>query len=361
LTFSESIFDKDTLDVTKFVVDHNIGNPTSAMFTDNTKKKIKLTFNSTFLRDTVYVVTVTGQLKDCAGNLVSTSNTAKFLIPDTIKEGSFVINEVLFNPYTGGTDYIELYNNSSKNYDLRDAFIFSENDTTKFTITDEGFYFFSGDYIVLSVNPDMIYPFYSCPNKKAFIKLNSMPSYNSTDGRVTIYNKSYQTVDDFTYNESMHFQLLNSFKGVSLERVYPNSPTQDADNWHSAAESAGFGTPGYINSQYANFNESGNEITISPEIFSPDNDGYNDLLNINYKLSETGYVANVTIFDSNGKLIRKLVSNEMLSTQGFFAWDGLNDYHHKATVGIYVIFIEMYNLNGKVKHYKKTCVLGTKL
>lgn len=361
LTFNETLSGNDTLNITDFSVDHTIGNPTSAIFTDLTKKKIKLIFNQTFVKDTIYEITVIGQLKDCANNLITTFNKAQFAIPDSIDTNSFIINEVLFNPYTGGTDYVELYNNTSKIYDLREAKLFLVGDTSTYTITNEGFYLFPDNYAVLSTDPNKIYPFYSYPNKKVFIKMDAMPSYNSADGRVTIINKSFQIIDDLSYTESMQFQLLNSFQGVSLERVHPDLPTQDTKNWHSAAESAGFGTPGYKNSQYAQFDNFDGEITIEPEVFSPDNDGYNDLLNIRYKFGEPGYVANVAIFDAHGRKIKSLISNEMLAIEGYFTWDGLNDNNQKALIGIYVIFVEVFNLNGKTKHFKKTCVLGSKL
>jgi len=363
LTFSETLFGNDTLNVTDFSVNHAIGNPVSAIFTDITKKKIKLIFNQTFIKDTIYEVTVLGQLKDCAGNIITTLNKAQFAIPDSIDTNSFIINEVLFNPYTGGTDYIELYNNTSKIYDLRDAklFIVGDVDTLSYSITTDGFYLFPDNYVVLSTDPNKIYPFYSYPGKKVFLKMDKMPSYNSADGRVTVVNKSLQIVDDLSYTESMQFKLLNSFQGVSLERIHPDQITQDAKNWHSAAESAGFGTPGYKNSQYAQFETFDGEITIEPEVFSPDNDGFNDLLNIRYKFDEPGYVANVTIFDARGRKIKSLISNEMLAVEGYFTWDGLNDYNHKASIGMYVVFVEVFNLNGKTKHFKKTCVLGSKL
>jgi flagellar hook assembly protein FlgD len=159
----------------------------------------------------------------------------------------------------------------------------------------------------------------------------------------------------------MQFQLLNSFQGVSLERIHPDFLTQDKKNWHSASESSGFGTPGYKNSQYSQFQNNDADILIEPEVFSPDNDGRNDILNIRYKFSNPGYVASVTIFDSRGRKVKGLVTSEMLGTEGYFTWDGLNDANQKASIGIYVIYIEIFNLDGKTSRYKKTCVLASHL
>ena len=97
----------------------------------------------------------------------------------------------------------------------------------------------------------------------------------------------------------MHFGLLNDTKGVSLERIDHDRPTQDATNWHSAAEAIGFATPAYKNSQYNDAGETDNAIEITPELFSPDQDGVNDIVNINYHFDTPGYVANVVIYDSD--------------------------------------------------------------
>ena len=122
----------------------------------------------------------------------------------------------------------------------------------------------------------------------------------------------------------------------------------------------GFGTPTYKNSQYSSFLYLEDPITILPEIFSPDNDGYNDVLNINYQFSVSGYIANVVIFDAKGRLIKTLIKNEMVGTKGGFIWDGIDENNQKALIGIYVVYIEVFDAIGNVKSYKKTAVLGGK-
>ena len=80
-----------------------------------------------------------------------------------------------------------------------------------------------------------------------------------------------------------------------MERVDPDRPTSDNSNWHSAAEDVNFATPGYKNSQYAPAPEARGKITIDPAIFSPDNDGYQDMLTIAYQFDEPdGILANVS-------------------------------------------------------------------
>jgi flagellar hook assembly protein FlgD len=96
-------------------------------------------------------------------------------------------------------------------------------------------------------------------------------------------------------------------------------------------------------------------------LFSPDNDGYNDVLNISYKLDEPGKAANVYIYDSKGRLIRHLIRNEQLAQDGTLSWNGINDDNEKAPIGIYVVYVELFNLSGKVNKYKLSCTLAGKL
>ncbi|MBA3705980.1 MAG: hypothetical protein H0W84_08810, partial [Bacteroidetes bacterium] len=90
-------------------------------------------------------------------------------------------------------------------------------------------------------------------------------------------------------------------------------------------------------------------------------DGMNDIVNIHYQLDTPGSLANVNIYDSKGRLARTLVQNQLLGINGTFSWDGINDDREKSRIGIYIIYVEVFDLSGQIKHYKKTCVLATKL
>jgi len=155
----------------------------------------------------------------------------------------------------------------------------------------------------------------------------------------------------------MQFPLLRETEGVSLERISPDGATQDRLNWHSASSDRGYGTPGLQNSQYSDGSTGEAHISTEPEIVSPDNDGYNDVLHIHYQFDEPGYVATVMIFDANGVLLRTLVNNYLLGRTGVITWDGLDTEEKRLPTGIYLIFIKVFNLKGEVKNYKRTCVI----
>jgi flagellar hook assembly protein FlgD len=98
-----------------------------------------------------------------------------------------------------------------------------------------------------------------------------------------------------------------------------------------------------------------------PKTFSPDNDGFDDVLTIQYNMKDAGYVANVTLFDAAGRPVRHLVKNHLLSLKGSWNWDGLDDKKGKLPIGTYIIYTEVFNLQGKKQQFKKALVLARKL
>ena len=159
----------------------------------------------------------------------------------------------------------------------------------------------------------------------------------------------------------MQFALLKDLNGVSLERSSFSQATNATGNFRSAAASVGYATPADKNSQYLEDVTATEEISLVSPTFSPDNDGVEDVLRILYKLANPNKVANVIIYNDQGKLVKKLIRNETLSTEGEWIWDGLDEQNAKVKTGIYIIYAELFELNGNVKKYKKTAVVASKL
>ncbi|MCF6172137.1 MAG: lamin tail domain-containing protein [Bacteroidales bacterium] len=352
---------------TAYSVDQSVGNPASVLAFEEEPEKVELLFENEFEAGIIFQLTISKQLQNCLGLEMTADTTVSFGIPASAGSNDILINEVLFNPWTNGVDYVEIYNHSDKVIDLKSLQLGTVKntppnppDTSFYTISDIQSLFIPGDYLLLTSSPEAVKKQYSTTNPDGFLKVDPFPSYNNDDGTVLLVSAS-QIIDAFNYSEDMHYPLLNYVDGVSLERTRFDSPTQDETNWHSAAESAGFGTPAFQNSQFIPPENSDEEIVLIPEIFSPDNDGYDDIIGIHYQFAQPGYVMTVQIFDANGQAARQLVNNEYLGTSGVINWDGIRDDNSKAPVGIYVFYIEVFDLDGNVKKYKKVGVLATKL
>ena len=143
-----------------------------------------------------------------------------------------------------------------------------------------------------------------------------------------------------------------------MERIDFNRASCDETNWHSAAENKGFGTPTRQNSQYINTELSSLVLAVEPELFSPDNDGFEDVLTLSYHLKSAGFVGNIFIFDTQGRIIRHLMQNELLGVEGSISWDGLNNQREKVRMGTYIIYFEYFDLEGDIHVIKHPCVVG---
>ena len=187
-----------------------------------------------------------------------------------------------------------------------------------------------------------------------------MPSFPDDEGGVVLLNLQGKIIDELHYSEKWHFALIDNEEGISLERIDYSKPTQNRDNWTSAASTARFGTPSYQNSQFRVDMGGQGEVTITPKTFSPDNDGFEDYTFVNVKMADPGYVVNITIFDAAGRPVKDLTKNATLGTSGSFRWDGLDDKIRKVPVGVYVVFTEAFNLNGKKRSFKNTLVVAAR-
>jgi hypothetical protein len=369
LHFSEPMSDA-LLDLPlAYEVDQNVGNPLEVYPELPARQTVILIFARPFSASTFYSLKITEDFTDCVGNVIDKTIEVQFGLPEAADPQDIVINEALFNPkddFIKGVDFVEIYNRSAKIIDLQTLILANEDEDTGEpatirNISDIGFLMFPQSYLVLTTRPDIVQLQYSTPGENIFVQMASLPAYNNSDGVVILATKGFQIIDRMEYTEQMHFPLLTSVKGVSLERINYNRPADDITNWRSASEDAGFATPGFQNSQFSPLIQPGDPITLDPEIFSPDGDGRDDVLNIYYNFDDQeGNNCNITIYDSRGRQVRRLVENTFLGTSGVFSWDGRDDNNQKADIGIYVVFVEIFDTNGNNRNYRKSAVLATR-
>ena len=327
---------------------------------------VGLVFDHGFDEGVVYTLIING-VTNCVGTSIASDTRVLFGIPNEIAEGEILINEILFDPITPGVDYVELYNNTDKTFDLSTLMLGvvketfpNPADTTLKEITADSRLFLPQTYVLLSTNSEIVGQQYDCPTDN-FVQMASFPSYANAGGTAILMGKDGTIIDAMYFSEKMHYPLLKVTKGVSLERVAFDQPSMSTDNWHSAAELAHFGTPGQPNSMMQSTTEPSNdEISISPDIFSPDGDGYDDACFINYHFDEAGYTMNTYIFNVAGQQMRHLAKGELVGQEGSILWNGLDDNGNRVPVGVYIVLTEVFNFEGKVKQFKNAVVVGTR-
>ena len=310
----------------------------------------------------IYTLTINGLVDECGNKAQVEHREFWYYLP---KSGDLIINEVLFNPFPEGVDFVEIYNNSGRKIELADIYLGSRDDNqiiksfyplsgSSEILLDTEYAAFTSDSAILLKN------YYSdCPS--CIFGMVKFPAYNLDEGWVVLMNKEMEIIDEFHYLEGMHHPMITDVKGISLERNSFSKSSNSPSNWHSASKTVGFATPGYRNSTIEIASETSEMVTFEPKIFSPNDDGLNDRLMIKLSPNEPGWMANIRIYNEFGLEIKRLANNLMIGTQDVVEWDGTTENHQKAKLGIYIVQVELFGLHSSRKQFKAACVLTDRL
>ena len=287
--FNEAVDLATSQAMANYVVNNSVGSPLTAIRDATNLALVHLTFASNFPLRTNLQLTVNG-VRDLSANAISNATTTfTFFV---VQQKDIVLNEILFNPTPTSTDYVELYNNTNFTIDLKNVKIANRNTAGQVssikTLTTNSYFLAPQRFVVITEDSALVKANYIVQNLNAFIIVPTMPSFNDDKSSVLILNAQGDVVDELKYDEKWHFSLITNREGVALERIDYNAPTQSQENWHSAATSVGYGTPTYKNSQYKINDQLQGEITTTPEIVSPDNDGMDDFATVNYSFPQPG-------------------------------------------------------------------------
>jgi len=353
LQFSEPV-NNSALNINNFNL---IGStPTNPMSVNNSLSGYELIFQQTFTGNQVLSLSIQN-ITDLAGN--SLFDTIQIIVPDTAQDEEILINEILFDPFAGGSDYVEIINHSNSSFDIFKYFIADyDNGISNLKRINQHFIIKPNELVLFTEDSISTINDYPSHNSSRFIQMD-LPSFPNDSATVFILNADSIVLDQFSYSDDLHFELINDPEGVSLERVVFNSVNSNLA-WHSAGENVGWGTPGSSNSQYILSNLSNVNFHAVNEVFSPDNDGIEDIAIFSYKLDQIGMVGNAFVYDNRGRLIKSILTNELLNSEGKFTWDGINQYGQKAAIGIYLIYFECFSINGEVLNFKCTITLKSR-
>jgi len=326
---------------------------------------IELTYTSNFEQGILYTIEIKG-VSDLSGNAMVTLNK-KIGLPEQPETGDIVWNELMFNAPAGGQEYVEIINVSNKLIDLANiAFASRKTDGTLNTaVSAEANDFIApNEIIALAEYPDSVIAYHQPLSPAKILKTTNWYSLNNEAATLVLCNAGKDTIyDEISYDSGWHHVLISDKKGVALERINPNKPTQDATNWHSAASEVKYGTPGYENSQFrvAGENIAEKVVWFESGFFSPDNDGTNDVCMVRYNTEYAGFVANIVVFNPAGVKIVELAQNTLLSADGAISWDGKTLRGTNAETGIYLLYFEMFHpTTGQKKTFKLPLVVSAR-
>jgi hypothetical protein len=310
-------------------------------------------------RGTTYTMTISSEIADFAGNQMERSDF-RFGIPEKAGKADILFNELLFNPLPERSDYVEFYNNSDKILDASGLLLVSVNDenmdtSSVYVLSSEGRCLLPGNYYVITDNKKSIIEIFPSAISDQIFEVPSLPSMPDDKGHLILYNRELDKIDEVFYDEKMHFSLLQGNEGISLEKIKNQGLSTDRSLWHSASESSGWGTPGAPNSIFLDQPGNNDKITFSSTKITPDNDGNEDFLVIDLRLTGLGNVVSISVFDETGHFVKKLTDNLFAGPEASVVWNGTADDEELVSTGIYIILITVFDDKGKVEKWKKVC------
>ena len=270
--------------------------------------------------------------------------------------GDIIINELLPEPFVDGSEYIELYNRSEQELSLKDVCISTRKSdgslNTRYPLEAYPQTLQAGDYLLLTKSIEGVENFYSLPASQNWLECK-LPVLSNTGSTVVLYRGEGEIIiDEVSYSPKWHAPTVKNKKGVALERKDPDKDSQNADNWTSAASSAGFGTPGLENSQYLNGETETDSEEIDDPIYQP-----TGTFQIPYRLNQSGYMARGWIFDLSGRKVALIADNTSLGTQGYLEWNGKGRDGSPVNTGIYIIYLELWHPGGNVIRKKQVLLI----
>lgn len=300
-----------------------------------------------------------GDWADCAGNRMNKADF-QFQLPELPAPGQVVINEVMFDPGDDGKEYIEIHNPSDAYFDLTDlkVRVFSGSGEARdpVLIAERSHLLPPGGYLVLTADPVRIMERHELSPETDIVHPGDWPALTNSGGCIFLEDRSDRVIDRMCFDPSMHHDLLAGTAGVALERIDPELPGTDSENWASASFASGYATPGSRNSQLTPGPAGDELVQICPEVVSPDMDGHQDMVRIDIHPPAGECTYSVLVTDLRGYRVCTLTEHAAGSRHETLFWKAEDDSGHLVPPGIYVIHVRIYDGTSEVVKRKAVAV-----
>ncbi len=323
------------LNLDNFEVVPHLGTP-AKLDVSPYKDSLYLYFDGPFQKNTLYHLKCKN-LKWCTQPIVL--EEVNLFRQGDLYYNDVVINEILFNPRKEGVDFVEIRNRTDHSINLQHWTLGTH------LISNDVLLLYPGQHLALTTDPTKLYNQYKQQENQHIYTMNSLPTYPNQQGIVTISSPEGQ-VDSLYYSADMHQPFIKNVKGVSLERQSLDSPTNALQNFRSASTLSGGATPGYQNSVQQEIASKKNKVFLTAKTVSPNQDGHEDFLEINYEFTQPDYLINVFLFSENGRLINRLIQQQSAGYSGKITWDCRAENSRFVPSGIYLFLVEIYDEKG---------------
>ena len=228
-----------------------------------------------------------------------------------VEPKEFIFNELLPNPFAGGSEYFELYNRSDRSLPLSGLSVAVRKTdgtlSTRYPLSSINTLIEPDGYAVLTKSIEGVADFYMVTSPASLFEISKLPILANTSSTLVLFRTEDGTIiDEVSYSSKWHASSIKDQKGVALERIDPEAETQSPSNWTSASATAGYGTPGYRNSQSdISFpNEPDKPTGIEAPEWVPGSKHYK----ITYYLDQPGYSCRAFVFNTIGQRVAEIAN-----------------------------------------------------
>ena len=249
-----------------------------------------------------------------------------------------VVNEIMFMPDGCDCEWIEVLNRSGSPLVLK-GWTLEDSRANPKIIADHDLTLGDGEFLVLVEDEDIFRAIHPDVSRAVFRRPSGgWSTLNDVDGplgfadAVVIRDPYGTVVDSVAYTESW------TDPGRSVERIDPDESSPSAANWspHYGAQAS---SPGSANSVSFHLPVAGSILSLSSKVFNPNSDGEDNLVAVSMSLPGC-CLARLSVFDVNGRPIRRLIDGEEVDSGRVTFWDGLCDDGARAATGIYLVMLE---------------------
>ncbi len=291
---------------------------------------------------------------DSLGVKVSRERIIPLNLPKPLN--GLLINEILFDVYSGCGEFLELVNISNENVSLSNWKIINSSGKVLSLPEDTLLILDSRQYLALVWDSTFFNCFEEKKDDKNVYCIKSTFTLRNSGDQIYVVDPIGIVQDSLYYSPSWHKGKITNVKQRSLEKMIESVASFDSSNWYTCVDERG-ATPGEFNSVSIQREES-IWIEIEPNPFVPQK-VEKGICKIYFRLPFVQSRLNMKIFDLDGVLIYDILTNELSPSSGVIEWDGRTGNQGLIKVGGYLLVLEAIDIQtGKVLKKIKTFAIG---
>lgn len=285
-------------------------------------------------------------LRTCRNQIKRINAEIEIIYPKQIDENEIFINEVLYNPNSGGVDFVEFYNTTSKYIQLQNSHLYNQsNGKLQHVYLSESMIIEPFGFKILTSDTAILKGQYNNMIRSNAIQRTPFLSLPDTGGQLTWLSQNGDTLDQINYGDTYQNPLHRNTEGYSLEKISSSESNFYASNWTTSAV---YATPGYLNSQHIqSFSIQHKPFYCNPCHVTTNLNGVNDYAVLHMGEATQGCFGSIGIYRLSGEKVIDLIVNQSLGSINAFQWNGQQQGGTLLEDGIYVAVAEWWSPDGK--------------